>query len=207
MFGKGRLEIGEWKWASRVQRKYLLANHRSLITLLLTLVMVGAATQTVTAHSAGAAVLADVVAGPYHLFAYMQPDPSLVGAAHVAVAVTLPAGDSSANGLLEPVTDAQVQLRWEPRSQPQRAFTVDLPAQSTGGDLFYEMDVAIPFADLWRVTIEVNGAAGSGSASFERPVVATHPINWWIVGGASAGLAILVGLIIGWQRVQRLPKG
>jgi hypothetical protein len=175
--------------------------------LLLTLVALIFSTQGVTAHSAGAVVLADVTAGPYHLFAYVQPDPSVVGEAHVAVAVTLPSADSSTHGLLTPVTDAAVQLRWEPQSQPQRAFTVDLPVQSTAGDLFYEMDVAIPFADLWHVTIDVKGAAGNGSASFERQVAATRPIDWWVVAGAGAVLALLSGLMIGWQRLQRLPKG
>lgn len=197
MYGKTRVRDG----VSSIPN---LANGWILLGALLFLF---GSSQLALAHSGGAAVLADVPAGPYRLFAYVQPEPVIVGETHVAVAVTLPSTDKAANGLLIPVTDAQVRLLWEPQSQPGQAFAVELPVQSTAGDTFYELDIRIPFADQWRVTLEVMGAAGQGRASFELLVTATRSINWWLLLGAGALLVLLVGLIIVWQRLQRLPKG
>jgi hypothetical protein len=156
-------------------------------------------------------VLADKAAGPYRLFAYIQPGQLSVGNAHIAVAVTLaPAKDNQNNGLLEPVSDAHVRLRWEPQSQPERAFTIEALSQSALSDMFYETDVAIPFADLWRVTIEVQGTQGAGSATFERQVFAERQFNWLLIAASLITLAILGGLLLLWQRTQqpaqRTPK-
>jgi hypothetical protein len=156
------------------------------------------------AHSSGFPVLADKAAGPYRLFAYIQPEQLNVGNAHIAVAVTLaPAKDNQNNGLLQPVNDAQVRLRWEPTSQPTQAFTVAALSQSALSDMFYETDVAIPFADLWRVTIEVEGLQGAGSATFERQVFAERQFNWRLIVGASATLGVLIALMVLWQRTQQ----
>ncbi len=160
------------------------------------------------AHSSGAPVLTDKTAGPYRLFAYIQPEQLSVGNAHVAVAVTLaPAKDNQNNGLLEPVNNAHVRLRWEPHSQPTQAFTVEALSQSALSDMFYETDVEIPSADLWRVTIEVEGLQGAGSATFERQVFAERQFNWVLIAATLLGLALLIGLLGLWQRTQRSPQG
>lgn len=160
------------------------------------------------AHSSGAPVLTDQAAGPYRLFAYAQPEQFSVGSVHIAVAVTLaPAKNNQTNGLLEPVSDARVHLRWEPQSQPTQAFTAEAISQSALSDMFYETDVAIPFADLWRVTIEVDGTQGTGSATFERQVLAQRQFNWVLITAALITLALLIGLLWLWQRSQHSVPG
>ena len=67
------------------------------------------------AHSGGAPVLVDAPAGSYRVFAWMLPEPPRAGLVHLDVAVTLaPAPDQPANQLVEPVTDATVQVTLPP---------------------------------------------------------------------------------------------
>jgi hypothetical protein len=206
MYGKDSVGIRYWVEDIEGFCQHLLSHVHCLSRTLFMLAVLLTSAPSAIAHSGGTPVLADVAAGPYRLFAYVQPEPVIVGETHVAVAVTIPATDKAANGLLLPVTDAQVLLHWLPSSQPDAAFTVELPVQSTAGDTFYERDLRIPFADRWRVTLEVTGTQGQGSANFELLVVATRSINWGLVTGAGAALLLLIGLIIVWQRLQRLPK-
>jgi hypothetical protein len=156
-----------------------------------------------SAHTGGTLVLSDQPAGPYRLFAWVQPEPLQVGDMHLAVmAVKAPADEAQPSVLDQPVTDVQITARFEPASQPDQAITAPLPAQTGLGGFFYEADVVLPSVDLWRVTIDVTGPAGVGSATFERQVVAGRQVNWLVIGGAGLALVVLIGLMGMWNRLQ-----
>jgi hypothetical protein len=156
-----------------------------------------------SAHTGGTLVLSEQPAGPYRLFAWVQPEPLQVGDVHLSVMVVkAPADVAQPSALDQPLTDVQVTAHFEPVSQPDQAMTVPLPAQTGLGGFFYEADVRLPSVDLWRVTIDVTGAAGAGSAAFERQVLAGRRVNWLVIGSASLALIALIGLMGVWNRLQ-----
>lgn len=170
----------------------------ALLVLLLALLPVRAA-----AHSGGAPVLTDAPAGPYRVFAWMQPEPPRVGLVHLDVAVTLaPAAGAPANQLVEPVTDAAVQVTFTPQEQPDQPIVAMATAESGLNGYYYEIEMLLDSAGLWRVLVEVTGAAGQGSATFERQVLPPRQVNWPVVASAGVGLLLLIGLMGGWNRLQ-----
>lgn len=156
-----------------------------------------------SAHTGGAPVLTDQPAGPYRLFAWMQPEPLQAGDVHLSVVVMLAPEDAAQSSALDtPITDAQVIARFEPVSQPGQVITTPLPSQTGLGGFYYEADVVLPQADLWRMTVEVSGAAGVGSATFERQVVPRRSVDWRVVSSAGLVLIVLIGLMGAWNRLQ-----
>jgi hypothetical protein len=155
------------------------------------------------AHSGGAPVLIDATAGPYQVYAWMQPEPLYVGQVHLSVAVVRPAQSETESGALdEPVTDAKIIARFEPVGDASQAITTPVePLQGLGG-FYYEVDVVLSQADLWRISLEIEGADGRGAVSFERQVLPARRVNWRLVISAGVVLVLLVGLMGGWNRLQ-----
>jgi hypothetical protein len=155
------------------------------------------------AHAGGAPVLTDAEAGPYRVYAWMQPEPLYVGQVHLSVALvrSLPNG-SQADALQEPVTDAQIMAHFEPVSDATQTITTQVePLQGLGG-FYYETDVTLPKADRWRISLEIDGADGHGEISLERQVLPTRRVNWRLVLGSAVVLVLLVGLMGVWNRLQ-----
>lgn len=160
-------------------------------------------TAHVAAHSGGAPVLVDAPAGPYHVFAWILPEPPRVGAVHLDVAVTLaPAPAAPANQLVEPVTDATVQVTFTPQSRPGQPMVATATAPSGLNGYYYEIETVLDSPDLWRVLIEVSGPPGQGNVSFERQVLPPRRVNWPVVASAGVGLLLLIGLMGVWNRLQ-----
>jgi hypothetical protein len=158
--------------------------------------------QSLWAHAGGAAVLTDVPAGPYRLYAWMLPDPARVGEVHLDLAVALAPAEGAVNPLVEPVTDATVQVTFTPQSGAAAPIIVTATPQQGLNDFYYELDVRLPIADQWTVAVDVVGPAGVGSATFEREVLAARRVNWGVVTSASLALLLLIGLMGIWRRLQ-----
>jgi hypothetical protein len=160
------------------------------------------APQRLVAHSGGAPVLIDAPAGPYRVFAWIQPEPSRVGRVHLDVALTLaPPPDAPPNQLVQPVMDAIVRVTWMPQRRGQALVTQASPQAGLAG-FYYEIETELGVADQWHVAVEVQGPAGHGAASFERQVLAARRVNWLLVASALAALLALIGLMGLWNRRQ-----
>jgi hypothetical protein len=93
------------------------------------------------------------------------------------------------------VLDATVHLTAELPNQPE-APRIDTPATRNQGSnkLFYDTTLALPTAGRWRFTVQVQGAAGEGSAAFALTALPPTSSPWLFLG--LAGMAI--GFAVGW---------
>lgn len=169
-----------------------------LITLILALLP-----GSLMAHAGGEPVLTDEPAGPYRVFAWIQPVPPRVGAVHLDIALTLaPSTTAPANALVEPVTDAHVTVTFTPESQPDQAMQVVASPESGLNGFYYEVETRLGVEDIWRVSVRAEGAAGVGEAQFQRQILAARRVDWVVVAAAGLGLFALIGLVGIWNRLQ-----
>lgn len=155
------------------------------------------------AHSSGPPRLADAVAGPYRIFVWTQPEPLRVGDVHISILVTQ--GGTDSQGSSQPVHNANVELQFELINAPSQRITVAASPQEFLSNIYYEADVQLRSSGQWRATINVAGIAGKGNVAFESTVLPARTLNWWLIGGTSVLLIVLLSLIGIWSRVQALP--
>lgn len=171
--------------------------------VLLALLLALLAPMPLLAHAGGAPVLVDAPAGPYHVFAWLLPSPPRVGLVHLDVAITLaPAPDAPANRLVEPITDATVQVTFTPQSRPDQSIVTTATAESGLNGYYYEIETLLDSAEQWRILVEVTGPPGRGEVSFEQEVLPARQVNWPIVASAGVGLLLVIGLMGVWNRLQ-----
>lgn len=154
----------------------------------------------VYAHGGGVPRLTDVVAGPYRVFAWTQPEPLRVGDIHLSIAVVK--GERTNASLDEPVTDATVTVDLVPVMGEQSPIQIVAVLQPQLGNYYYEADATLPTEGEWRFTIKVRGALGEADAAFVGQVASARQINWTLVVGGGVllcGLLVLMGL---WNRMQ-----
>lgn len=154
------------------------------------------------AHGGGVPQLTDVVAGPYRLFAWTQPEPLRVGEMHLSIGVVKATTGAGSAGLDEAVTDATVTVQVAPTNGATTPIIVQAVLQEQLGSYYYEADAILPTTGDWRFTIEVSGALGLGEANFTSEVLAARQINWLLIAAASLLLLCLLGLIGLWNRMQ-----
>jgi hypothetical protein len=157
------------------------------------------------AHGGGTPRLTDVVAGPYRLFAWTQPEPLRAGDVHVTIGVTL-AGEAdaapAADLLTQPVTDATVTMRFV--AVDGQSETIERAAVLGGvGAVYYEADASLPTAGPWRFMIEVRGPAGEGRAEFTEEVLAARTVNGTLLAAGGVLFVLLIALIGLWNRRQQ----
>lgn len=152
------------------------------------------------AHGGGVPRLTDVVAGPYRIFAWTQPEPLRVGDVHLSIAVVK--GERSTINLDEPVTDAAVTVDLQPVTGDQAPLQVSAVLQPQLGNYYYEADAILPTAGDWRFTIKINSALGEANATFVGQVATARQINWTLVIGGGVLLGGLLFLIGVWNRLQ-----
>lgn len=158
----------------------------------------------VTAHGGGVPVIAAEPAGPYRLFAWVDPAPLAVGVVHLTVAVTKPVGERE-----QPVTGARVDATFAHTGGASLAGTAKEAASGQPG--YYEADVEIGEPGEWQVTVQVEGAEGAGASSFSVTVLPAAGgnalVTWFGVGAIVIGI-ILLGVAIARRGPQppRHPK-
>jgi hypothetical protein len=181
----------------RRQLRFLGGLALSLIGLILFLSF---AAHPVQAHSGGTPQLTNAEAGPYRVSVWTGPDPVRAGELHVSVAVvesTEPGASQEEIGNL--VLNATVQVRVEPIGQTGDALIAYATHENAVNKLLYEADLDLPAEGQWRVTIQVEGPAGAGSAAFEIEALPTSPSNIFLAvpWPVWAGLIVAV-FAIGW---------
>ncbi len=166
-----------------------------LASALLALGALLAPARAAQAHGGGTPRLIDAAAGPYRVYAWSLPEPFRAGEVHIDVALTLAGEGDSA--MQEPVTDANVELRFTPAGGGESIVHQAVPQRFFNG-AFYEAPVRLPAEGQWRIAVNVRGPAGSGVAEFDVEALPARKVNWGLVGGgavALAGLAALGGLL------------
>jgi hypothetical protein len=153
----------------------------ALCLLVILMPAAGPAARPAVAHGGGAPQLTNEPVGPYLLSLWSDPDPAVVGALHLTLAVA-----DAASGA--PVTAAEVTV-----TARNGATRLTAPASHEGALVpeFYEVDFDLPAAGEWQFDINISGEAGSGQAGFAL-TAAAGATNWLLIalvglGGAAAG--------------------
>ena len=164
----------------------------------------------VYAHGGGTPRLTNVPVGPYHLYAWSEPDPWRVGEVHLSLAVTKPNPDSSSNQIEIPVTDVDITVTFTPVSYNasdvdavSEPIVITAQRQEFLSDFYFEADPTLPHEGQWQINVEVTGQEGAGSTEFMMETLPARAINWTLVAGAGGVLVVLVVLIAIWSRAQQ----
>jgi len=136
-----------------------------------------------SAHGGGAPQLVQTPSGPYHLYAWTNPNPARAGVVHITVALTEPATQ-------QPVLNAAVQIVAAPGGG--KPVSVRATHENAVIKTYYEADLDLPAAGAWQFTVSHSDAAGSGSASFELDVQPAAR-NWRPIGIGAVLAVIAIG--------------
>jgi hypothetical protein len=158
------------------------------------------APRPIQAHGGGTPRLINAEAGPYWVSVWTDPDPIRVGEFHVTVAISEApepgAGTREAGDL---VLDATVLVRADPVGQGGETLAAAATRDNAVNKLFYEADLRLPAEGQWRVDIQVDGATGTGNASFDieasSPPAFNTPFSLGWPLWAGLGLVLAAG---GW---------
>lgn len=168
------------------------------------------APRSIQAHGGGVPQLINAEAGPYWVSVWTQPDPIRVGDFHVTVAVSeAPKPGASTREAGELVLDATVLVQAEPVSQVGETLVAPATRDNAVNKLFYEADLTLPAEGLWRVDIQVNGAAGAGNAGFDIEALPPSAFNTLLRFGWPlwAGLGLVLVAAGWWVQMSRQQKG
>lgn len=136
--------------------------------------------------------------GPYSLTVFTSPSPIQVGTVDVSVLV---GKRDSASDLIQ---NAHVKVSARPVGHKGTGGTFDATHSRATNKLFYAANVKLPSEGKWRITVNVSGSQGKGSAAFD--VVATSAG----VGGNLLFVLLLilfpVLLVIWWIARSRYTK-
>jgi hypothetical protein len=163
--------------------------------------------QPAQAHGGGEPQLVNAQAGPYRVSAWTQPEPIRVGTMHLSIAVSeSPGPGSGGEETGDLVLDAAVQVQMNPMSRPGPGLVTSASREDAVNKLLYEADMELPAEGQWQVVISVEGAAGTGSASFNIEVLPAAASNTLAALGTFralgwpvwAGLALVL-LTVGWS--------
>jgi len=126
------------------------------------------APRPIQAHGGGTPQLINAEAGPYWVSVWTDPDPIRVGEFHTTVAISeAPEPRTGTREAGDLVLDAAVLVRVEPLSQGGETLVATATRDNAVNKLFYEADLTLPAEGQWHVDIQVDGAAGTGNASFD----------------------------------------
>jgi hypothetical protein len=173
----------------------------ALILLCLALLALSG-TQPAMAHGGGTPQLTNAEAGPYLVSVWTEPDPIRVGNFHVTIAVLeSPAPSSSERESGDPVLDAMVQVNLKPISETGKSFVAYATRENAVNKMLYEADLDLASEGQWRVDIQVEGPAGTGSTGFDIEAAPPSVFNAaggvpWPVWAGGLGLALLG---VGWS--------
>ena len=167
------------------------------------------AAHPVHAHGGGTPKLTNAEAGPYRVSVWTDPDPIRAGELHVSVAVVESLEPGASEGEIgDLILDANVQVRAEPISQAGNVLIAYATHENAVNKLLYEADLDLPAEGQWRVTIQVEGPAGAGSAGFEieaLPALASNiflTVPWPVWGGLIVGI-FAIGWLVQMSRSQK----
>jgi hypothetical protein len=162
----------------------------------------------VSAHGGGTPRLTNAPVGPYHLYAWSDPDPWRVGQVHLELAVTKPNPDRNASQVEIPVTDVEITVTYTPIGHngsdalPSPTVVRTKPQEFLSA-FYYEADPTLTYVGDWTMTVDVVGPDGSGTIDFPMQTLPEHSLNWTLILGAGGVLIVILVLIALWSRSQQ----
>jgi hypothetical protein len=159
------------------------------------------------AHGGGEPQVVNAQVGPYRVSAWTQPEPIRVGTMHLSVGVSeSPGPGSSGEETGDLVLDAAVRVQMNPMSRSGPGLVTSATREDAMNKLLYEADMELPAEGQWQVVISVEGAAGTGSTSFNIEVLPASDSNTLTALGTFralgwpvwAGLALVL-VTVGWS--------
>ncbi len=154
----------------------------------------------VAAHGSGTPQLVNVIAGPYHLSVWTQPEPLRVGEAHFSIAVEQPA--MAAEPFDDELTVQLLLSAPEPEPEPEpssRTSSRSIPYPTTPQtrlfQRYYEADLLLLAEGAWRATLLIDGAAGHGEAEFPFTVSPAQRISWTVISWSTLAVVAVLGII------------
>ena len=160
------------------------------------------------AHGGGTPRLTNVPVGPYHLYAWSDPEPWRAGEVHLSLAVTRPNPDTSSNQVEIPVTDVEITVTYTPVDNngidsSSAPVVVKAVRQEFLSDFYYEADPVLERVGDWQITIDVAGPDGSGSTQFPMETLPARSLNWTLIGAAGGVVVVALALLAIWSRSQQ----
>ena len=125
------------------------------------------------AHGGGTLQLSSVPAGPFWLTVWTSPEPVRTGQLHVTVGVE--SGDGAPEGI---VLDAVVEVLLTVRSDGGARLSGFATTAQSSNKFMYEVDFELPESGNYLVVINVSGAEGQGSSTFDLEVLPVEPSDW-----------------------------
>lgn len=173
---------------------------RVIAIVQVSLLCVAVATMPLAAHGGGTPRLINAGEGPYRLFAWTQPEPLRVGESHVSIAVTEPPPDSAkaddryiTNNLASAVQDADIVVTL--RSVDESIAPITASARpSKLSEFYYEVDLVLPAAGEWEVSVSTAAELGTSKATYTAQVLPARQISWPLI---LVGIGLFVALLTG----------
>lgn len=166
------------------------ATHSPTVLSLLILCVLAFA-PTVLANG-GTVRLSNEPAGPYQVSAFTSPSPLRTGTVDVSVLV-------QRLGTGEQVPDVQVTVTVEPAGGQGDRRSYQATHEQATNKLYYAANVQIPAEGRWRISIDVVGQSGAGSAAFEVEATPAGLLDnplllIGLLAAPVAGLLLLIGV-------------
>ena len=188
-----------------------LPSRRWVMMLVLISIIAMLAAPPLFAHGGGTPRLTNVPVGPYHLYAWSEPEPWRVGQVHLSLAVTKPNPESNSNQIEIPVTDVEIIVTYTPiddnddigGANPSEPIVVQAVRQEFLSDFYYEADPTLTRVGDWQITVDVSGPDGSGSTQFAMETLPERTLNWTLIASAGAVVVVILALIALWSRSQK----
>ena len=165
-----------------------------MATLLVSTIAVLMIVAPIDAHGGGTLQLSDALAGPYRLAVWTSPEPVRAGELHVTVGVE--SGDGVPDGI---VLDAVVEVLIAERSDGGERLSGFATTAQSSNKFMYEVDFELPESGSYLVVINVSGAEGQGSTTFDLDVLPVEPSD-------RLGVVLVVGcaaMLCAWLFLRR----
>lgn len=163
------------------------------------------------AHGGGTPRLTNVPVGPYHLYAWSEPEPWRVGEVHLSLAVTKQNPEGNSSQIEIPVTDVDITVTFTPMinnavDTSAEPVVITAERQAFLSDFYYEADPTLTREGDWQITVAVSGPDGSGSTEFMMETLPARAINWTLVAAGGGVLVFILVLIAIWSRAQQTAQ-
>ena len=142
----------------------------------------------VLAHGGGDLIIRSQEIGPYRISVWVNPpDPRVDKPVHYTVGLASPKDNS-------PILDANVFIKMQALSDNAIAYTASATTDQSINKLYYEADLDVDRAGVFKTIFTIKGPAGEGEVAIETVVKEQSRINWLIWGFAGLALVLIFGV-------------
>ncbi len=163
---------------------------------LLALFVVQAILAPLALANGGTIQVASRPAGPYTVTVFTSPSPIRVGTVDVSVLV-------QHSGIEKLVQDARVTVTIEPVGRSGTRRTLEATHEQATNKLYYAANIDLPAEGWWWIGVDVAGAEGEGSVSFQVEAVGANLLEDPPVLILVMAVPLLLGVLWLWRSGDR----